>query len=221
MKIVIVSATENECFLIKKKLDEIDIPNLKVDFFVSGVSIPFFMFNFMEYLQKNDKADLYINTGICGSFNANVAGLGDVVEVVSDCFADLEITHDTKSQSIFSTDFVDADTFPFEKGIIKNTSLTPYKYVRQVKAITVNSTSGRDKQIKERIEKFSPDIESMEGAVFAYICELKSLKYRQIRSVSNIIKRRSLQEWNINLALEHLATEIINLLIEISKQITK
>ncbi len=202
MKILLVSATEKECILIQNKLEKMNFLGFEINFLVTTPSIPFTMFNFLEYLRTNSH-DLYFNIGLCGSFKKEIP-VGTVAEIKSDCFADIEITYEQHAVSLFENGFISPDEFPFNSGRIINKN-PKIPNLPQYNAITVNSTSGSEKNINERIERFNPDLESMEGAAFAYICEKKSLRYHQIRAVSNLIKRRDLQEWNIELALENLS----------------
>ena len=67
--------------------------------------------------------------------------------------------------------------------------------------------------IKNTIKLFQPDIETMEGAVFMYICNAEKIKCAQIRSISNYVEERNKKSWNIVLAIEKLnetAIQIIN-----------
>jgi futalosine hydrolase len=73
-----------------------------------------------------------------------------------------------------------------------------------VKAITVNTVHGKDESIQRVIKKFHPDIESMEGAAFFYVCMMEKIPCIQLRSISNRIERRNRADWDILLSLSNL-----------------
>jgi futalosine hydrolase len=65
------------------------------------------------------------------------------------------------------------------------------------------------------VRRFDPDIETMEGASFFYICRRESIPFFAVRSISNRVERRNRASWNIPLALENLSVrmeEVFNLL---------
>ena len=81
-----------------------------------------------------------------------------------------------------------------------------------VTAATVNMTSG-SQQVIDRIRKaWDPEIETMEGAWFAYACACHALKWLSVRAVSNMVEPRNLKNWNIPLALADLQKEMTGIL---------
>ncbi len=59
---------------------------------------------------------------------------------------------------------------------------------------------------------FSPDVESMEGAAFAYVCDQIKLDYIQLRSISNRVEERNKNNWNIPLAIKNLNQTLIEII---------
>ena len=109
MKILVVSATENEINALKNKL-EINmsaacvmkcttIKDFSVDFLVAGIGGVFTSYALTKSL-SNQKYDLVINAGIAGSFNPDLE-IGEVVEVQSEQFADLGIEDKEEFFTIF------------------------------------------------------------------------------------------------------------------------
>lgn len=210
MKILIAAATEKEGEAIQNALIPYSFSQKSIEYLITGPSVPLTMYTILEYLNHTPPADLYLNVGICGSFRPDWKP-GTVLEIVSDCFGDIEIQERNDARSLFEAGFLNPDEFPFSGGRIVNHH-SFQSDLPKATAITVNSTSGKEEQIAERIRRFNPDTESMEGAAFAYVCEKKSLKYRQIRAVSNVIKRRDMQVWDIHRALEELGKSLAKLL---------
>ena len=65
----------------------------------------------------------------------------------------------------------------------------------------------------ERIRReWNPDIETMEGAWFAYTCALHKAEYMSVRAVSNLVEPRDLKRWDIPLALGKLETAVTDIL---------
>jgi len=82
--------------------------------------------------------------------------------------------------------------------------------LKQVKAITVNTSSGSEVTIERLRGKYNPDIETMEGATFFYICSKEKIPFLAIRSISNRVEPRNKDKWNIPLALNNLSEKLID-----------
>lgn len=171
---------------------------------VGGISTAWAM---QKWLCNNSKPDLAINAGIAGSFSEKYPP-GRVVMPVSDCFADLGIEKDSSYQTLAEAGFMDPEEHPFKNGLIhsqnKYTELI-LSMIEGVKAVTVNTTSGSESSIERLRNKFNPDIETMEGATFFYICARENIPFLALRAISNMVKPDRNTGWEIPLALENLA----------------
>ena len=58
------------------------------------------------------------------------------------------------------------------------------------------------------MKRLNPDIESMEGAAVFKVCEEMRVPCIQIRSISNKVERRNKENWNLDLAISNLNTEV-------------
>ena len=212
-KILIVVATKieieqfkNKCEFINEKSEYINTYNCFgeiVDVLVTGIGPVATSYNLTKALSIR-KYELCINVGICGSFKPEIK-IGQTVNVISDEFADIGIVDKGYFFTLFDMGFIDKNKFPYTNTILTNKhNLTSGKIIN-AKAITVNSTSGNKEQIAERIKKFNPDVESMEGAAVFYICFSESIKCLQFRTISNYIEERNLKNWDIKLAVTNLA----------------
>jgi futalosine hydrolase len=80
------------------------------------------------------------------------------------------------------------------------------------KGITVNRVHGSVESIERVVKQFNPDIESMEGAAVAYVCQQFGVPWVQIRAISNRVEPRNRNAWNIPLAIENLHNVVLNYL---------
>lgn len=220
MNILLVFATKSEAGVIGAITGsgsfspQIQSGKLSISVLITGVGGISTAWALQKWISGNPKPDLAINAGISGSFSKKYKP-GDVVMPVSDCFADLGIEKESGYQTIMEAGFIGPDDFPFSGGII--TSANQYvklvsSLVPPVKAITVNTASGSPDTIKRLRQKFDPDIETMEGATFFYICARENIPFLAIRAVSNMVVPRGDSAWQIPLALENLAGKMNEIL---------
>ncbi len=157
------------------------------------------------------KPALAIQIGIAGTYNPKFQ-LGDVVLVKQDCFADLgarDILH------VFHhlTEILPTNASnPFEQFVLEPDIKLNYPLWPLVKAITVNSIRGSIDEINETIDRYHPDIETMEGASFFAACITENIPCLQLRSISNRVEPRNKDHWNIPLALKNLQWSLAQLL---------
>jgi futalosine hydrolase len=62
------------------------------------------------------------------------------------------------------------------------------------------------------VQRLSPDVESMEGAAFAYACALSAVPYAQVRAISNLVERRNRDAWRMDLAVRNLNRAALRIL---------
>ena len=182
MKILIVSATKQE---------SVTLQNTNIDLLVTGVGIPNTILNLTTHLCDN-KYQLIINIGVCGSFNQNNS-IGNVVEVISDQFSEIGY-EENETFSRFNNSFA-------PKTIFK---VSPQTKLESVNGITVNTVHGNKESINKVINMFNPDVESMEGAAFFMVCKSFNTSCIQIRSISNMIEERNQDNWDLPLAINNL-----------------
>jgi len=206
MKTLIVSATYNEInslvskLLLKKESDSFyNSSNLAV--LITGIGSAFTIYNLTEHL-NNCNYDLIINTGIAGTFNKNIS-IGDIVSVKSDCFADIGIDDNGKFLTLAEAKLV------INELSLKFSTKNIGEELPKVSAITINTASGSKERINMLINKFNPDIETMEGASVAFVANKKNIPITQIRAISNYVEPRNKSNWNINLATNNLNTFLL------------
>ena len=202
MKILIVAATKEEISLLK----EVNPAYHDLDFLVTGAGMVATAYELTKYL-SNKSFDLAINCGIAGSFDRSIL-IGEVVSVTEDIFSELgaEDGNEFLSLSKIGLEGKDFLQNTFSLRAFSNTPL------REVRGISVNTIHGNESTIKTVMNRYQPQIETMEGASFFFVCEKENLPSLQLRAISNYIERRNKNAWNIPLALENLKVTVEKLI---------
>jgi len=216
-KILYVTATAVEADTLKKAIDL--LPQAKDNFeivsLVTGVGSVATACAMNEWLTVNVKPDLAINAGIAGSYNEALIP-GVVVMPDTDCFADAGIEDNNDFITLFEASFINANQFPYEDGLLHSDPVYSIKLkdiIKPVRAITLNTATGSEISINKWVKKFNPDIETMEGATFFYICRLEKIPFLAIRAISNKVEPRNKSNWNIALALNNLSEKLVEILL--------
>jgi futalosine hydrolase len=222
-KLLIVTSTPPEAEAIKK-IDGINsvgnfrhFNNTEINLLITGVGSVATAWSMKNWLSVNEKPDIVINAGIAGSYKDDIQ-IGDVVMPVTECFADSGIEDKESFLTLFESGLADPDEFPYRSGLLHSDEIISAKInniARPVNAITVNTATGSEKSIIKLQKKFNPDIETMEGATFFYICTREKLPFLALRSISNRVEARNRSKWNIPLALEHLSEKLKEVIIRL------
>ncbi len=215
MKILLVSATKFEVLpllkmgvkrSVKGTVSHYQFGRHAVDVLIAGIGMTATAFQLGRTLNK--KYDLVINAGVAGSFKRNIP-LGTVVNVVSDCFADLGAEDGSKFLTLKEMGLDNASSLPAGKAGPKS-QIPSFKggkvllRLKKAKGITVNTVHGNNTSIKRVVRKFKPDVESMEGAAFFLACNTEKIPCVQIRAISNYVERRNKKNWQLALAITNL-----------------
>ncbi|MEP6927474.1 MAG: futalosine hydrolase [Ginsengibacter sp.] len=204
MNLLVVAATE---FEIKPFIEN----NKSADVLITGVGIPATVFHLTKQLIQKEY-DLVIQAGIAGSFTDQLE-MGSVVVIKADTFGDIGIDEHENFKTLFETGFGNENDFPFTDGWLKNNhEYFAHSSLPVANAITVNKITDDKIQIKKMIEKFTPDIESMEGAGFHYVCLQQKIKFLQLRSISNVVGERDKTKWKLKEAIMTLNVELKKLI---------
>ncbi len=220
MNILIVSATWMEVKLLADELEFVNDKNYalktyklaghKIDFLVSGIGTTFTTFHLTNTLFQ-EKYELVICAGIAGSLISDLK-IGEVVNVVSEEFADLGIENKEEFLTLFESGFINENEFPFRNGLLMANNSSGLIQFKKVRGVTVNKSHGKTSSINELKGKFLAHVESMEGAAVFYVCNWMGVPCCQIRAVSNFIEPRDKLQWDIPLALENLKAALLQVL---------
>ena len=203
MKLLLVAATPFEIEPFKSYWTAKSINSGEIEILVTGVGMVATAFA-MGRLLATKQFDLAINAGIAGAFDKNL-GIGDVVHVTNDRFAELGAEDGEGFISIDELGFGGSVLHPIQP-------LQGFAELPEVSAITVNKVHGNELSISKTLERINPQIESMEGAAFVYACNQFNLPSLQIRSISNYVERRNRDSWNIPLAIKNLNNTVIEII---------
>ncbi|MFO7658631.1 MAG: hypothetical protein R6W78_16345 [Bacteroidales bacterium] len=226
MRILIVSSSHREVKLLKDKLHLVHQHrsylsghrhgNLLIDVLVTGIGGVFMTYQLTKIIGTVNY-DLAINIGIAGSFDYFLEQ-GFVVNVVQDQFADLGIEEKGEFYTLGEKEMFDENSYPFTEEILRslgNFEIDEVEGLIPVKAVTVNTLHGSVESIKRIREKFNPEIETMDGAAFFYVCLTEKVPFLQIRAISNFVEIRRIESWNIPLAITNLTDVIVSILDEL------
>jgi futalosine hydrolase len=218
-KILYVTATKIEADTLDKVShivsDQERFRNIEISRLITGVGSISTAWALMQWIALNGKPDLLINAGIAGSYKDEFA-TGDVVIPYSDCFADAGIEDGDNFLTLTEAGLVKADEYPFKDGLLyadKEIFGKMQGIMKPVRAITVNTVTGSESSMKKLLIKYNPDIETMEGATFFYICRRENIPFLAVRAISNRVEKRNRKNWNIDLALDNLSEKLIDVLL--------
>jgi futalosine hydrolase len=218
MKILIVAATWMEVKLLDDELNSFDendgfirsgnFNGNNIDILITGIGTVFTTYHLTRVLNQNNY-DMIMNAGIAGSLNKDLK-IGEVVNVVSDEFADLGVERKEEFLTLFESGFVRPDEFPFKNGQLNATyDGLSLRNFRKVHGITSNISHGNLSSINQMRKKYNGDIETMEGAAVFYVGANMGIPCCQLRSISNYVEPHDSTNWNIPLSIENLKSRLI------------
>lgn len=207
MKTLLVAATKAELAAVFAHFNlplQDFISNEEFDILITGVGMTATAFALGRFL--NNSYGLVLNAGIAGSFDENIP-LGEVVNVITDCFVELGAEdHD---------DFLTIDTLGFGQqnyAAVNDLGDLSFAILPKVSGITVNKVHGSAQSIRRVKQQVNPQIESMEGAAVFYACHQLKLNCLQVRAISNYVTPRAKADWQIGLAIKNLNNWLIDFL---------
>jgi futalosine hydrolase len=224
-RILIVTATSVEAEAIGRFPDSHSInggylpDGLEIMVLSTGVGSISTAWEMLKWFSLNGKPDLVINGGIAGSYKDEFK-IGDVVMPVTDCFADAGIEDGNNFLTLAEAGLMKSNEFPYRGGLIHTYPgyEKQLRGIRAVNAITVNTATGSDSSRERLVKKFNPDIETMEGATFFYICKREKIPFLALRAISNYVEIRNKNNWDIKLALLNLAVKLNEVFLTIVKK---
>jgi futalosine hydrolase len=216
MHLLIIAATE---FEIQETVSFINNSNPDFDghftsIQITGIGGVATTYNLSSLIHKK-KPDIILQAGIAGCFTARKSA--DVICIKEEIFGDLGVWENGEFKTVFDLKLVTENEEPFTNTILVNPyekllSLLP---LEQSRAITVNEISTKREQIEWIKQKFSPVVESMEGAAFHYVCLKEHIPFLQLRSISNEIGERDKSKWKMKEAIAALNKQLILIIQEI------
>lgn len=212
MRLLITAAEEEELITAKQAYNSLSTSqqeSLEITWMLTGIGTTSTSYRLTKIINSVEHPfDLAINIGIAGSFSDSFP-LGSVARIEREFFGDLGFETFTGFQTLFDYKILDADTHPFRSGALNAPKLSEkveeaMQEYREACAVTVQTVSGLPEKTEQLIKGFMPQIESMEGAAFFYVCILEELPFIELRAVSNKVGERDRAKWDIPLALSSL-----------------
>ncbi len=221
--ILIVAATHTEIRPLLNELKVQDLPvgkvrsfqwqQLPLDILITGPGMVSTAF-YMGRVRGLHEYSLVINAGIAGSFNKKIT-IGQCVNVISDCFADLGSSQSPAFVPLYSMPMAEDYILPgFDtENKIQNTNipiLSSLDSVSRAYGITVNTLTG-----KAHKHTGKPDVETMEGAAFLLVCKNAGVQCLQLRSISNFVTAKKEEPWDIPAAVSSLNALLLEIIHEL------
>lgn len=223
MHILIVAATgmEIEPVVAQFRAAAAPAPRLRayryaahdVDVLLSGIGM-IATAAWCSHVLARETFDLALNFGVCGSFDSALPP-GCVVHVTSDRVAELGAEDGDAFLTLPDMQLAGDDEFPFTSGRLVNAAPpgnVAFLSLPTVSGITVNTVHGNERSIEAVSRRFSPQVESMEGAAFMYACMIHGVAHAQVRAVSNRVEKRNRGAWQMASAIDHLARIALSIL---------
>ena len=207
MKILIVVATEGEFSR------SATVRGHELTVLVTGVGMVATAVHCARALLQ-ERYDLALNVGVCGSFRRSMPP-GSVVHVVADQMPELGAQDGEDFLPIQQLGLLGPNDRPYRGGLLVNSApptIPALIELPAVTAVTVNTVHGDTAAIERVVQRVDPDVESMEGAAFAYACLVHGVRFAQVRAVSNPVERRNRAAWKMPeaiAALNQTVTRII------------
>lgn len=218
MNILLVSATEKEIAPLIGELEDkwerkaprvYEQDKLLVQLLISGVGVTATAFAMGYYLGRA-QPDLLINAGVAGALDRELE-LGQVVQVVSERFADLGAEEsDGSFLDVFQLGLDEPDRFPFRQGKLLVPEAQRFDFLPPVHGLSVHKVHGQEQSIAQLRRRYpEAQVESMEGAAFFYAALIAELPFLQIRAISNYVEPRDREKWELGKAVSNLNAELI------------
>jgi futalosine hydrolase len=203
MPICIVAATQLE-------LQSCNTSNCNV--LITGIGTAATVYHLTNYLHLN-KPSLLIQVGIAGSFGEDLQP-GSAVVISADRFADLGVQENSQWRDVFDMQLTEPNELPYSNGWLINPhqQLLNSTALPQVKGITINEITTSPNRISQLRHKYSPSIESMEGAALHYVCLQQNIPFIQLRTISNYVGERNKEKWQMKAAIQNLSAPLVQIL---------
>jgi len=220
LKVILTAPTVFEMAPLIELLDEQGVKTSfstytynEIDFeiVVTGVGAVKTAFS-MSQLHSMGSIDLAIQVGLAGAYDRDLT-LGDVVIIGSDRYGDIGVEESNGDfTSVNELGLEEDNQFPFTQGKLETELKFNPKSIVVVDGITVNTVSGTEHTIARRKAKYSPQVETMEGAAFYYACKILDIQCFQLRAISNYVEPRNRDNWKIAEAISNLKTNFFSIL---------
>ncbi|MGC8804140.1 MAG: hypothetical protein ACP5PS_10305 [Bacteroidales bacterium] len=227
MNILIIASSEKEIKFVLEQEVAVFLPAEQVysfkrgeatfDFLITGIGLVAAMYG-LNRLFCNKKYDLVIHVGLAGSYRNHVR-VGSVVVLSSDIFADIGFYEKGNFISIFESGALDRNAFPFKDGkLYYDYDVSGFRLLKtllRVNGITVSHNTAGPVDMAQKIERFNPDVETLDGGAVLYTCLMHRVPCMSLRAVSYAVESFSTRSWQLPEVLFSLGKHLYFLLNEL------
>ncbi len=209
MKILVIAATPFEIQPLIDHLAGRQYQNCQISTLVCGIGMMHTAYQLGRHFAAS-KPDLVIQAGIAGCFDHSWE-MGKVVIIDREQLGDLGVEDDQAYKDLFDIQLWQPDQPPFTNRQLINTfeGVPHLPELQKASGVTINTVSGSERTRQLLLDKYAPEVESMEGAAFHYACLLEEIPFFQLRSISNYVEVRDKSKWKIPLAIQVLNDALI------------
>jgi futalosine hydrolase len=151
---------------------------------------------------------LIVQVGIAGTFS-RLFNKPELFLVEREQIGDAGVVEKKQWNDLFDMNLVEKSRIPFLKGYLPNPYLPAFSFLDypHVTGISVNQIS-TGSMVRYLRNKYSPTLESMEGAALHYVGRMCSIPFLQIRATSNKVGERDKSKWQIQEAISEITTAL-------------
>ncbi|PSL33122.1 futalosine hydrolase [Chitinophaga ginsengisoli] len=209
MKILVTAATTFEIQPFMDHLAGKNYRNCQVTTLIGGIGMMHTAYQLGRQFASS-RPDFAIQAGIAGCFDHSW-DMGKVVIIDKEQLGDLGVEDDQAYKDLFDIQLWQPDQAPFtNRQLINPLQNVPHlPELPTASGVTINTVSGSERTRQLLLDKYKPEVESMEGAAFHYACLLEKIPFMQLRSISNYVEVRDKSKWKIQLAIKELNDTLI------------
>lgn len=177
------------------------LENQQVDLLITGIGMVNTALALGAIHPTKETYCALINFGICGSYTTDLP-LGSPVELTEDCYGELGAEDGENWLNLKQMGF---QLFQTPTQQVFNCLANPHPSqlgYRAVRGVTHNQVSGNPETIDRILQRWHPEVESMEGAVTLQAALQHGIRYAAFRGVSNYVGPRSTSLWEVEPAIE-------------------
>jgi len=197
----------------QKRINSFKYNNLDIDVLTTGMGISSTIYWLTKTLQNN-RYDICFNLGICGSYSHS-SNIGDVYWVDRESFANYGFIDESVFKHAFESKLIKEETY-FRDNILHSPAtikIDTIEALNKAQGATVINYTG---EVIRSTNAFVPQIETMEGAAFFFVCLLEKIPFFELRSISNLVIQQDKKQWNIPLAIKTLSVKVKEILDELN-----
>jgi futalosine hydrolase len=186
----------------------VGISGTGADLLITGAGIVSTLY-FTQLFLLRKRYSTAINIGVAGAYPGRFER-GDVLLVSQDRFSD----NGSESPEGFvpgeHLSFTPLNSFPYQSGWLFPVAPSEIEIpgLPSCKGITSDTIHTDPATVEKLTQLYQPDIETMEGAAFFYVCLQMDIPCMQIRAISNRVGPRTPGNWQLKTAIQNL-TEVI------------